>query len=331
MRVDISSAQRLLEEGHIVGIPTETVYGLAADALNPDAVVKIFAAKNRPAFNPLICHLASKEAVFRLGKSNPNAERLAEFWPGPLTLLLKHEGRIPSIVTSGSEYCAFRVPAHSIALELLSQTGPLAAPSANKSGQVSPVRAEMVERAFGMDFPVLDGGPCVIGLESTICLPDENGVRILRSGAVSIEEIVAAGIPVIDPADSQAIVAPGQSLSHYAPTVPLVLIDPISAHATDNWKPSGISASNRATLDFGKALDLEANLRLNLSPTADLHEAARNLFFYFDLPGASNIRLLVAGIVPEQGIGRAINDRLRRAANFLGKIENGILLVRERS
>lgn len=346
MRVNISNALSLLKAGELVGIPTETVYGLAADALNPTAVVKIFEAKNRPAFNPLICHLSSADAVFAFGKANPLSERLAEFWPGPLTLLLKHGGTIPSIVTSGSEYCAFRVPAHKTALELLAKAGPLAAPSANKSGQVSPVRAEMVERAFGQDFPVLDGGPCEVGIESTICLAEEHGVRILRSGSITMEEIAEKGIPILrEPTGNPAILAPGQALSHYAPAVPLVLLDENSAptHRANSseaastpgapastWRDSGTDPSRLAALDFHRPLPIEARIRFNLSEQGNLREAARNLFFYFDLPGASDIQMLVAATVPDQGIGRAINDRLRRAATHTGRIENGRLLILER-
>ncbi|MBL8019263.1 MAG: threonylcarbamoyl-AMP synthase [Leptospirales bacterium] len=346
MRVNISNALSLLRAGELVGIPTETVYGLAADALNPTAVVKIFEAKNRPAFNPLICHLASADAVFGFGKANPLSERLAEFWPGPLTLLLKHENRIPSIVTSGSEYCAFRVPAHKTALELLASTGPLAAPSANKSGQVSPVRAEMVERAFGPDFPVIDGGPCEVGIESTICLAEKHGVRILRSGSITIEEIAGKGIPILEKqAENAAVLAPGQALSHYAPAVPLVLLEehvppaepmnslgetPNPAWAS-RWRDAGTDPARIAALDFHLPLPIDARIRFNLSEQGNLREAARNLFFYFDLPGASDIQMLVAATVPDQGIGRAINDRLRRAATHTGRIENGRLLILERA
>jgi len=333
----VREAARILAQGGLVAFPTETVYGLGADARNPDAVLRIFAAKNRPSFNPLICHLPDAGSVFRFGRESENARKLAEFWPGPLTLLLPHEGRIPSVVTAGSPLCGFRVPRHPIARELLALVaGPIAAPSANKSGRVSPVTAAMVQSQLGRDIDgLLDGGPCKIGLESTVILPEENFLRILRPGAVTREELEERGFTIRDEPGEEmesesesenkgAPLSPGRLSAHYAPAVPLALTtktDPLRPDDRDAVKEAcsaaGLNARRLCLLGFGPEEDSSSPDLFNLSRQGDLLEAARNLFAFFDRADNEGFDLILARTLPDRGLGRAINDRLRRAARFL--------------
>lgn len=303
----IRRATALLGAGELVAFPTETVYGLGADARNGRAVAQIFEAKSRPVFNPLIVHVGSLEAAFALINLPEAAQRLAAiFWPGPLTLVgPRREGAgITELVTAGLPTLAVRVPAHETALALLRVfDGPLAAPSANPSGRISPTTADHVLEGLGDRIAaVLDGGPCEVGLESSIIGfgmgADDKDATLLRPGGIAVEAIEEAlGQKLQAPKGS--ISAPGQLASHYAPSARLRL-SVTSPAAGDLW------------LGFGACQHAD----LNLSPSADLREAAANLFAYLrelDHRAGAEGRIAVAPI-PQTGLGRAINDRLARAA-----------------
>jgi L-threonylcarbamoyladenylate synthase len=299
----IAEAADLLRAGALVAIPTETVYGLAADARNDRAVAAIYAAKNRPAFNPLIVHLPDLAAVARLAVLTPEAERLAAaFWPGPLTLVLplRPDAGLSPLVTAGLDTVAIRLPAHPVARALLAQAGiPVAAPSANPSGRVSPTRAEHVLAGLsGRIAAVLDGGPCAVGVESTILALD-GPPALLRPGGVAVEAIEAAlGAPLLMPGDPSTPKAPGQLASHYAPEARVRL------NATQ-------AREGEVMVGFGPIAG-----HLTLSASGNLLEAAANLFHFLReadaLAGPGGA--IAFAPVPETGLGRAINDRLRRAA-----------------
>jgi L-threonylcarbamoyladenylate synthase len=297
----ITAAADLLRGGQIVAIPTETVYGLAADASNADAVAKIYAAKGRPDFNPLIVHVPDKAAAEQLAIFGPLADRLAEtFWPGPMTLVLplRDEAAVSKAVTAGLPSIAIRCPAHPVMRAVLAKSGlNLAAPSANKSGAISPTRADHVLTSLGSAVPlVLDGGACSAGLESTIVAVRDGGWQILRPGPVTVEDIMAvAGSGPLDVA-SDNIEAPGQLASHYAPTKPLRLN---AAHAEPGeW-----------LIGFGSLGGDE-----NLSAASDLAQAAARLFDALHRADASHSKAIAVAGIPNAGIGVAINDRLARAA-----------------
>ncbi|RFP90340.1 threonylcarbamoyl-AMP synthase [Rhodobacteraceae bacterium 63075] len=297
----IEQAAALLRAGALVALPTETVYGLAADARQGEAVADIYAAKGRPAFNPLIVHVPTAEAAHGHAVWSEAAERLASaFWPGPLTLVLPLcEGHgIASLVTAGQGTLALRCPAHPVAQELLlAFGGPLAAPSANPSGKISPTEAaHVLDGLGGRIAAVLDGGAAEIGLESTIVsLAGEP--RLLRHGSITREALEAAlGAPLAEDVTPAAVEAPGQLSAHYAPDAALRL----EARAAE---------PGEALLGFG-AVD---GATLNLSPSGDLREAAANLFSMLRKLDASAARIAVSPI-PAKGIGIAINDRLKRAA-----------------
>lgn len=296
-QADIERAATLLRAGKLVAFPTETVYGLGCDATNDRAVAAVFEAKERPEFNPLIVHLLGRAEAEALAEFDARAATLADrFWPGPLTLVLKRRADCPVslLATAGLDTVALRAPAHDMARALLTVARvPIAAPSANRSGEVSPTRAEHVTVAADM---VLDGGPCRIGLESTVL--DLTGERpaILRPGAVTDEEVVAV-IGPLAPA-GPAIRSPGLLARHYATRLPLRL------NARE-------ARQGEALLGFGPA----PRATLNLSPAGDLTEAAANLFAMMrtlDAPPHTGIAVMP---IPDRGLGRAINDRLRRAAN----------------
>ena len=302
----ISEAAAILRAGGLVGMPTETVYGLAGLATSDKAVAKIYAVKGRPTFNPLIAHFDSFAAAAREARLDATAERLAEaFWPGPLTLVAPVAGdcRISLLARAGLDTLALRVPGSETARALIAATGaPLAAPSANRSGAVSPTRAEHVAADLGDRIAlILDAGPCVWGVESTVVACLAEGPRLLRPGAISREEIEAAlGGPIAEAAPGQAPAAPGALASHYAPNA-LLRLDAAEA-------PEGA-----AVLDFAGRIGGKG-LRLDLSPAGDLAEAAANLFTYLRALDAARPALIVVAPIPEHGLGAAINDRLRRAA-----------------
>lgn len=298
-----AEAARLLRAGELVAFPTETVYGLGADATNEAAVARIFEAKARPRFNPLISHLPDTAAAFALGTATPAAERLADaFWPGPLTMVLRRrEGcAIAWLTSAGLETVALRVPGSAAARALLADVGrPVAAPSANRSGRVSPTTAAHVaEELDDRVALILDGGPCRVGLESTVIDLSGDRPRLLRPGSVTREQIEALLGPVAIAAEGDAITAPGMLASHYAPRAAVRL------NAAER-RPG------EAFLDFGAT---RTDADRDLSPTGDPVEAASNLFAALrdlDRPG---IFAIAVAPVSEAGLGAAINDRLRRAA-----------------
>ncbi len=302
----VAEAARLIIEGRLVALPTETVYGLAADAGNDAAVAAIFAAKDRPKFNPLIVHVPGAAVADRLGRLDGRAARLAaRFWPGPLTLVVprRPRARLSLLVSAGLDTVALRVPAHPIAEALLRLCGrPLAAPSANRSGRVSPTTAAHVAESLGEAVAlILDGGPCRVGVESTVVDLTGETPLLLRPGAVTLEQLEAELGAVESGGGPARPTAPGQLPSHYAPARPLRL----EATAV---------ASDEALLAFGPNPPPGARATLNLSPAGDLTEAAAHLFAYLRELDRSGARAIAAMPIPDEGLGRAINDRLRRAA-----------------
>jgi len=307
----LARAAALLRAGALVAFPTETVYGLGADARDGRAVAGIYAAKGRPSFNPLITHLPDAEAAFAEVVADDRARALAaRFWPGPLTLVLprRPDSRIDPLTAAGLDTLAVRVPAHPLALALLREAGvPVAAPSANRSGGVSPTTAgHVLDGLSGRIAAVLDGGPCAVGVESTVLDLSAPRPTLLRPGGVPAAEIEALTGPLErPPAETpDAPRAPGLLLSHYAPALPVRLA------ATS-------VAADEALLAFGPPLP-GAGAVWNLSETGNPVEAAARLFAglrHLDAEGARrNLRAIAAMPVPAEGLGEAINDRLRRAA-----------------
>lgn len=305
LSLEIVHLAGLLKAGKLVAFPTETVYGLGADATNTEAVLSIYGTKGRPRFNPLIVHCADLAMAETLAEFSPLARRLASrFWPGPLTLVLpKKSGAVLSdLVTAGLATVGVRVPAHPLALALIRAAGiPLAGPSANPSGRLSPTTAEQVRKGFHGLVPVLDGGPCSSGVESTILAVDGDAVTQLRAGALPRGEIEAAiGQPIAIAPENSAIAAPGMLASHYAPNARLHL-------------NASAPRPGEAYLAFGAEPANPLGQLRNLSTTGDLREAARNLFCMLHELDALSSAIAVAPI-PHSGLGEAINDRLNRAA-----------------
>lgn len=315
---DIQLAKTLLEQGNVVGIPTETVYGLAGNALDEDAVLKIFEVKKRPAFDPLIIHVPSLDQLSRYVLDIPApARQLAElFWPGPLTLLLPKRTLIPDLVTSGLSTVAVRMPNHPLTLELLQSLDfPLAAPSANPFGYISPTTAQHVADQLGADVSyILDGGPCGIGIESTIIGFEEEQPVIYRLGGMATEQIEAVvGKVKIRSHSTANPKAPGMLSSHYAPRKPLILLP--SHYASDGSRLSLEGLSDVGALVFKEPLaGIPIENQRILSPSGNMNEAAKNLFAYLRYLDQSAIDMIYAESLPDEGLGRAINDRLRRAA-----------------
>lgn len=308
---DIDKAVALLQAGQLVGIPTETVYGLAANALDRRAVTGIFSAKNRPSFDPLIIHVASLEDALKYVKAIPSELRtLADrFMPGPLTLLLEKKDIVPDLVTSGLSRVAIRIPAHPLVQQLLAQLDfPLAAPSANPFGYISPTKAEHVLAQLADKVAyVLDGGACQVGLESTIVGIEEGQLTVFRKGGLAIEEIEAlVGTVVVKAHSSSNPAAPGMLKSHYAPRKPFKLLSSTDFQAYTNDKRIGFLAFQTPKSNSDASIVLSAN--------GDLAQAAQNLFASLRQLDEMDIDEIVAELLPEQGLGRAINDRLRRAA-----------------
>ncbi len=306
-------AAQLLKQGQPVAIPTETVYGLAANALDPDAVLKIFKAKNRPHFNPLIIHLPDWDAVKKYVTEIPaDAVILAEkFSPGPLTFLLEKKSIVPDLVTAGSPKVAVRLPAHPLTRALLAQLDfPLAAPSANPFGYVSPTTAQHVfEGLNGKIQYILDGGPCQIGLESTIVDFENQQVIVRRQGGVAVTEIEEAlGKKVlVQTGVEEHPVAPGQLKSHYATTTPLYV------GKADALAPR-FAKQKIGVIAFGENMaEIEADYFFQLSESADFDEAAKNLFSTMRIADTCGADVILTDWLPEIGLGQAINDRLRRA------------------
>jgi len=300
-REGIGHAARLLREGALVALPTETVYGLAARADSAAAVAEIYRAKGRPDFNPLIVHVASREWAEALAEFDDRARLLAErFWPGPLTLVLplRDWAAVAPAVTAGLPTIALRMPAHPVMRAVLAEAGlPLAAPSANRSGAISPTRAEHVVSSLGGKVPlVLDGGPCAAGLESTIvALRADGGWQLLRPGPIGKAEIAALlGAP--HDVTSARIEAPGQLAGHYAPGKPLRL-------------GASEAVPDEFLIGFGPVAG-----DCSLSESGDLAEAAAQLYACLHLAAAAPQSRIAVAPIPEDGIGAAIADRLRRAA-----------------
>jgi len=301
---DIAAAAQALREGKLVAFPTETVYGLGADATNDTAVALVYAAKGRPAFNPLITHVAGASEAFALGEFPEEAKRLARaFWPGPLSIVVPRAAGCPVslLASAGLDSIALRVPAHPVALDLLTAVGrPVVAPSANPSGKVSPTTAEHVRKHLGGRVAaILDGGRCRVGVESTVVSFLADGPKLLRPGGLpraDIEKI--AGFALAVESHAARPHAPGQLLSHYAPAAELRL----------NANQAG---DGEAYLGFGP---FHAGGRYNLSAAGDLVEAAANLFRLLHEIDATGVARIAVAPIPHHGLGEAINDRLQRAA-----------------
>lgn len=301
---DIAAAAQALREGKLVAFPTETVYGLGADATNDAAVARVYAAKGRPSFNPLIAHVAEIDQAFALGQFTPEAKALAHaFWPGPLSLVVPRTADCPIslLASAGNDSIAIRVPSHLMALELLRATGrPVVAPSANPSGRISPTTADHVRRHLKDKVAVvLDGGRCKVGVESSVVSFLEDGPKLLRQGGVPRTEIEKVlGHPIAVESHSARPHAPGQLMSHYAPHAELRL----NAEAP---------REGEAYLGFGP---LHAHGPWTLSAKGDLVEAAASLFRLLHEIDATGVARIAVAPIPHHGLGEAINDRLLRAA-----------------
>lgn len=307
---NIKMAAQFIKEGKLVAFPTETVYGLGANALDPIAVAKIFELKQRPSFDPLIVHIAASDDMIRLSNSvDERALKVAEkFWPGPLTLVVPKSKIVPDIVTSGLPTVGIRMPDNDIALELIRLSGcPIAAPSANKFGRISPTNALHVRKGLPKVDYIMEGGKSKVGIESTIITFTEKGFRILRNGVITreeIEDIVPFDGSV---ADNNAVLAPGMFASHYSPNKPMLIDDGKNTAEIDKSKAGFISYSGANTQGYSKVL--------RLTYAADLREYAANLFEAMHLLEDSDVEIIIAEEVPAQGLGIAIMDRLRKAAN----------------
>ena len=310
--IDITRAQDLLDQGQIVSVPTETVYGLAGNALDSNAVAQIFAIKKRPFFDPLIVHIGKLNQLSDLVQELPHAAKLLaeKFWPGPLTLVLPKQVKVPDLVTAGLPTVAVRMPNHPMTLKLLGALSyPLAAPSANPFGYVSPTSAQHVQDQLGDDIPyILDGGPCQVGIESTIVGFEEDQPIVYRQGGVSMEDIHKEVGSITTIEGTPTPLAPGMLSSHYAPgkkvhlgSIPELL---------EQYKGQSVGV-----LSLRKQYsELPEQFQVQLTFDGNLQEAAKNLFAALRKLDAMAISHILAEPVPEKGLGRAINDRLRRAA-----------------
>jgi L-threonylcarbamoyladenylate synthase len=312
MRIDLEDTVTLLQHGNIVAIPTETVYGLAAWIEKPEAVEAIFRKKNRPRSNPFIFHIAESCEVKRFATAlPPHFEALANaFWPGPLTIIVSvREGSLPNIATAGLTTAAFRIPRHAETLKLLKRVSPLVAPSANLSGKPSSTKREHVERDFGSDFPVLDGGECLHGVESTIIAYVDSCWKIVRQGAITDKELasVLGYVPEIESKTSSKPICPGQHFLHYAPKAKLIL-SKLSYASCPNKQPFVIGFSDRSYPGAKKVWHLGAQ---------DAPETAS--FRLYDILRSLDIEdVSVAWIdvnVPNEGLWKTILERLGRAAS----------------
>ncbi|WBL41990.1 L-threonylcarbamoyladenylate synthase [Algoriphagus halophytocola] len=312
---DIAYAKQVLDSGELVAIPTETVYGLAGNALDAKAVASIFETKNRPSFDPLIIHVASVTAVEQYVSTFPEKlKALADkFWPGPLTLLLSRKEMVPDLVTSGLPRVAVRVPDHSLTRSLLSELDyPLAAPSANPFGYISPTQPAHVQLQLGDKINyILDGGACKVGLESTIVGMEGEDVVIYRLGGLEVSEIeqVVGSVKIQDHSSSNPQ-SPGLLESHYAPRKPFLL-----GNLQELISRCRYEQRDFAVLSFDQEFqELPKERQIALSPTGDLREAAANLFAAMRKLDQSDAAVILAEKMPAKGLGLAINDRLKRAA-----------------
>ncbi len=307
MSFGVEAAARALRAGALVILPTETVYGLAADAADPRAVAALYQAKGRPRFNPLIAHVADRDAAARCGVFDARAENLAAaFWPGPLTLVLpvRSDGPVCDLARAGLDTVAVRAPAHPDARAVLGRFGgPVVAPSANRSGRPSPTTfADAMEETGMAAAAGVDGGPCAVGVESTVVAVLDGPVRLLRPGAIT-RDALAKVVGRLAEADDDARRSPGRHAAHYAPEAP-VRLDVVEPRPGEAW------------LSFGRS-PTEAR-ELSLSPDGDLAEAAANLFRMLRMADRTAPAAIAVSPIPQEGLGEAINDRLRRAAGHVG-------------
>jgi L-threonylcarbamoyladenylate synthase len=310
---DLSKARELLNKSELVAIPTETVYGLAGNAFDENAILRIFEVKKRPKFDPLIVHTDSLAKIKEFVEEIPvmAVQMAKEFWPGPLTMLLPKKKNIPDLITSGSPFVAVRIPRHPLTLNLLASIDfPLAAPSANPFGYISPTTPAHVDAQLGKKIHyILDGGECSVGIESTIVKFEENAVKVLRLGGISFESIkkLAANVE-LELSNDLEPAAPGMLKSHYAPHIKLVIGKAEQILLT--YKPEEVGS-----IVFQKPIPgIPLKNQIVLSPDESLDEAAKNLFGALRKLDLLPVKIIVAELVPEKGIGRAINDRLRRAS-----------------
>jgi L-threonylcarbamoyladenylate synthase len=310
---NIQRAVNELKSGSLVAFPTETVYGLGADGLNKIAVSKIFEAKERPSFNPLILHISSIEMLNSVADYSRNKINLLidKFWPGPLTLILKKKDIVPYIVTAGLDTVAVRMPKSNIALELIKQLGkPIAAPSANTFSKLSPTKAEHVAKQLGKKVNIiLDGGSCDVGVESTIIEVNDNSQFLLRPGGITKEEIESV-IGELQTKSGEANVpnSPGQLHVHYAPNIPLLFYDEEKVSSVNNQKLGGIFFSEIKNKEYFKVTKV-------LSPDGDFREAASNLFAYLHEFENLDLDMIIVEPIEKKGLGIAIMDRLTKAVN----------------
>ncbi len=312
-RENIETAAKEIIAGEIVAFPTETVYGLGADGLNPTAVAKIFEAKQRPSFNPLILHIASRDQLKELViiESDKVYKLINHFWPGPLTLVLPKKEIVPDIVTAGNPTVAVRMPQHKIAKSLIEACGkPIAAPSANQFGFLSPTTAEHVEKQLGEKVNIiLDGGKSDVGVESTIVEVTEDKVWLLRHGGISLEQLreVCDSIEV-KKIDADKPNAPGQLFHHYAPKITMKFISDISPKELDGKRVGGLFFKENTT-------EIDFTHEEFLSQAGDMREAAANLFSHLHELEGKELDLILVEPVEEKGLGIAIMDRLVKATN----------------
>ncbi len=308
-------AGEAIRTGGLVAFPTETVYGLGCDALNPDAAVKVFEAKQRPQFDPLIVHITDRRQLDTVVKTLTATARqlIDQFWPGPLTLVLPKQPTIPDLVTAGLDTVAVRMPSHPVAQALIREAGtPIAAPSANPFGYVSPTTAQHVADGLGHRIDlILDGGPCLVGIESTIVSLAGSQAELLRPGSITREQLSAAIGPL---RRSSSVVdqptAPGQLARHYATQTPVTILTPVTA------RPTRMNAERAGLLTFSQSHAMDEHFAAIeiLSTTGDLREAARHLFAALRRLDAQGLDRIYVEPCQEEGLGMAIMDRLRRCA-----------------
>ena len=318
---DRGAAVELLRRGDVVALPTETVYGLAASASNPTAVAKIFAAKERPRFDPLIVHLPNRDWLARVADLPASDRELIlqltdNFWPGPFTIVLSKRDSVPDIVTAGLDTVAVRISAHRVFTEIVREFGePLAAPSANRFGRVSPTTAQHVLDELDGRIPmVVDGGPTNHGIESTIVAVRGGEIGILRRGPITDEQL-SEFADIVGETVAQKISAPGQLPSHYMPATPLRLVINAEAYLPQKNRRTGLLAWNSAFRNSQSSQMKGFAAVRNLSERGDLREAAVNLFRYLRELDALGLDLIVAERIPSRGLGAAIMDRLERASH----------------
>jgi L-threonylcarbamoyladenylate synthase len=309
----VQQAAEILRRGGLVAFPTETVYGLGADAFNPIAVARVFEVKKRPHFDPLIVHVASQGDLDKLVSEIPSDAKkvMGKFWPGPLTIVLVKKEEVPDIVTSGLPTVAVRMPRHPMSLSLIKEAGsPIVGPSANPFGYLSPTTAEHVRDQLGdqIDF-ILDGGPCEIGVESTIVSFSGPKPKLLRPGGIPLEEVESIIGPVeLGSGEVKKPTAPGMLPRHYAPRTPIVL----------DWDERNFNSKKSGKIGFLAFQEPRSSMKFYhieiLSKKGDLREAAANLFAAIRRLDELNLDLILAETIPEVGLGRAIMDRLRRAS-----------------